>query len=236
MTKSKVQIGVAGAVMVGGLLAVFPGMVSASTSPHTFATAQSKLEQQLANRVAQLGRLGADVTASKTLATAHAALLTGSIGAATSSINALVSSVPLDTKQSALNAASATMIKDNRVYAVLTPQVFQTIEADAISSQVVSFQADEATLQSAVNSLVGLGSYKNALNHFVAFTRSVNEAGSQSTSVSTNVLAQSPADFPADTHVFVRANTELLNADVALAHVSYDATVIGLATGGYTGP
>jgi hypothetical protein len=63
----------------------------------------------------------------------------------------------------------------------------------------------------------------------------VNLAGADSNNVTTAVLAQVPADSPGDFHVFVTANGKLLNADIALAHASYDESVIGLATGGYTG-
>jgi hypothetical protein len=65
--------------------------------------------------------------------------------------------------------------------------------------------------------------------------KAVNNASVDSNDVATEVLAQTPADYPGDTHVFVRANRELLAAGIALAHASYDASVIGLATGGYTG-
>ncbi len=63
----------------------------------------------------------------------------------------------------------------------------------------------------------------------------VNSASLNATNVATSVLAQTPADYPGDTHVFTRANKKLLNADIALAHANYDASVIGLASGGYTG-
>ena len=48
-------------------------------------------------------------------------------------------------------------------------------------------------------------------------------------------MAQLPQDFPGDTHVFVDANHQLLAADIALARANYDASIIGLAAGGYSG-
>jgi hypothetical protein len=86
-----------------------------------------------------------------------------------------------------------------------------------------------------VNGLVGQHGYQNALNHYVAFVKSVNNAAGAVNSVLTTVLAQVPADYPGDTHVFTNANHQMLNAGVALAHANYDASVIGLASGGYTG-
>jgi hypothetical protein len=234
--KRLLQIGLAGAVLAGGSLFALSGLASASVRPHSFTSNQKLLEAQLASRVSQLGRLTADVAASKTLTLAHAAALNLNISTATTNINALVAKVPSDTTRTELNMDRASMFKQNRVFAVLTPQVFETIEADAIAAQVATFQANESALQASVNSLVGQHGYRNALNHYLAFVSSVNYALALTNRVTTAVLAQTPADYPGDTHVFVNANEKLLRADIALAHASYDESIIGLAAGGYTGP
>jgi hypothetical protein len=234
-TKRTVLAGIAGAALAGGSLLAIPGIASASVRPNTFATAKVQLESQLTNRTAQLSRLGADVTAAKSLTPAHVTALDANIATATANISALVASVQAATTGAQLKADREAMVKQNRVYAVLTPQVFETIEADQISSQVVTFQASEPTLQSSVNLLVGQPGYTNAENHYVSFVKSVNLANENATNVATEVLLQTPADYPGDTHVFVRANRSLLAADIALAHATYDESVIGLASGGYTG-
>lgn len=230
-----IHAGLASALLAGGAALLVPGIASASVHPHSFTTNQQALEAQLASRVSQLTRLGTDVTGAKSLTTAHAATLTASINTATSNINVLVTKVPTDTTQAQLNADRASMIRQNRVFAVLTPQVFQTIEADAIAAEVTSLRAEEPGLLSAVNGLVGDHGYTNAYDHYTAFVRLVNVASLDSTNVATKVLAQVPQNFPRDTEVFVHANKELLNADIALAHANYDASVVGLASGGYTG-
>jgi hypothetical protein len=237
-TKRTVLTGIAGAALAGGSLLAVPGLASASVRPHTFATAQAKLEQQLSNRTAQLSRLGADVTAAvaaKSLTSGHEATLNASITTATNNIGALTTSVQSATTFAQLNADAKSMVKQNRVYAVLTPQVFETIEADQIAAQVVTFQASEPTLQTSVNVLVGLPGYTTAQNHYLNFVKNVGVANENATDVATAVLLQTPADYPGDTHVFVKANKDLLAADIALAHATYDESVIGLASGGYTG-
>ncbi|HEY5272833.1 MAG TPA: hypothetical protein VIJ34_06315 [Acidimicrobiales bacterium] len=234
-TKRTVLTGIAGAALAGGSLLALPGLASASVRPHTFATAKVQLETQLTNRSAQLGRLSADVTAAKSLTPAHVIALNADIASATANISALVTRVQSATTGAQLKVDRASMVKQNRVYAVLTPQVFETIEADQISSQVATFQLSEATLQSSVNLLVGLPGYTTAENHYVAFVRSVNQANENATDVATEVLLQTPADYPGDTHIFVKANKSLLAADIALAHATYDESVVGLASGGYTG-
>jgi hypothetical protein len=234
-SKRTVLTGIAGAALAGGSLLAIPGIASASVRPNTFATSKVELQTQLTNRTAQLGRLSADVTAAKSLTPAHVIAVNANIAAATVNISALVTSVSAATTGAELRTDRAAMVKQNRVYAVLTPQVFETIEADQISSQVVTFQMSEPTLQSSVNLLVGEAGYKTAENHYVSFVKNVNQANENATNVATEVLLQTPADYPGDTHVFVKANKSLLAADIALAHATYDESVIGLASGGYTG-
>jgi hypothetical protein len=232
--KRVLQAGLATVTLVGGSFFALAGIASAAPS-QGFLNAQKKLEQQLANRVSQLGRLSTDVTAAKSLTTSHATFLSNVVTTASGNINNLVLKVPNDTTWAELRADQKSMYKDNRVYAVLTPQVFQTIEADAIASQVTAFEANESSLQSSVNALIGQPGYETALRHFEVFVTSVNNAAEATSDVDAAVLAQVPADYPGDTHVFVHANHELLNADIALAHAAYDETIVGLASGGYTG-
>jgi hypothetical protein len=256
MSKRMLKTGLVGVVLAGASLLAFPAVVSAATPSATGATGasgakgatgvtstsanfnknQQALEAQLAARLTQLTRLSADVKAATDLSAAHLAVLDLNIATATTSITSLSANVPTDTTGAELAADRATMLKDNRVYAVLTPQVFLTIEADTTSSQVASFEANESTLQSSVNVLQGQPGYKNAENHYANFTKRVNAAASASSNVTVDVIAQTPSDYPGDTHIFVKANEALLSANVDLAYASYDESVIGLASGGYTGP
>jgi hypothetical protein len=233
--KRTVLTGIASAALAGGSILALPGLASASVRPHSFATAQKALETQLSNRAGQLSRLATDVTAAKTLTATHAATLNANITTATANIASLTTAVEAAMTNAQLNADRNSMYKQNRVYAVLTPQVFETIEADGIAAQVSTFQASEPTLQTSVNVLVGQPGYNNAENHYVAFVKAVGNANEEATDVATEVLLQTPADYPGDTHVFVSANKSLLAADIALAHATYDESVIGLASGGYTG-
>jgi hypothetical protein len=232
--KRGVQAALAAATVAGAFFVASAGVASAAPSQR-FVNAQKKLELQLANRVSQLGRLSTDISSAKSLTSAHATVLSNAVSTASNNINALVLKVPNDTTWAALRADQESMYRANRVYAVITPQVFQTIEADSIAAQVATFEANEATLQTSVNDLIGQPGYKNALRHFESFVKSVNSAATASNKVDAEVLAQVPADYPGDTYVFVHANRELLSADLALAHAAYDETVIGLASGGYTG-
>ena len=234
--KRTFQVGLASAVLAGGSLFGLPGFAWGSLRPHSFASEQKQLERQLADRAAQLGRLGTDVSGAKKLTSAHALALDARSADADQLLNALIAKVPTDTTQAQLNSDKASVLQVNQAFAVLTPQVFETIEADAITAEATTLQADEPTLQSLASSLVGQGGYKNALDHDVALVKSVNQAIKDSRDVATVILAQTRSEFPGDTQVFLHTNKDLLNSGTALANASYDESIIGLALGGYTGP
>lgn len=238
MKTQALAAGLVGAALVAGSALGLPGIASAGTTrraPASFTQVQAQLEQQLAYRTADLQRLTADVAGAKTLIAAHAAALGARLGTESASIAALSARVPGDTTFAQLGADRAAILRDNRVYAVMTPQVFETIEADAVAAQVTSLQVNEASLQSSVTGLSGQPGYKTALAHYNWYVKAVDRAAATSTNVVAAVLVQTPQNFPRDTHVFVRAIRALLDADLALAHATYDASVVDLASGGYTG-
>ena len=231
-----IRLGIAGAVIASGSF-VFAISAGASTSaPSSKITQlQQQLEQQLTYRVNQLQVLSTDVTKATALTPSDASTLAARLTAATANINTLLAQVSKDTTMVELRAAQRTMIQGNRVFAVLTPQVFQVIEADSVAAQAATLQSGEAALLAEIDTLAGQPGYANALRHDTAYVADVNLAAADSAHVSTVVIAQLPQDFPADTHVFVNANHQLLAADIALARANYNASIIGLASGGYTG-
>jgi len=201
----------------------------------SFITAQKALEVQLANRATQLGHLVQDVTAATSLSASASSILQARLSTEEANINALIAKVPTDTTRAELNADRSAMLKDNRVYAVVSPQIFEMIEASVVASQVAVMQGNEPTLQSEVSSIVGLPGYKNALNHYNNYVVRLLNWSTRIVSVEGTVLAQTPQGFPRNTRIFVAQNHRILDANIALAYAAYDASIIGLATGGYTG-
>jgi hypothetical protein len=231
-----IRLAVVGAVIAScSFLCVVSAGASTSAPPSKITQLQQQLEQQLTFRVNQLQVLSTDVTKATSLTTSDASTLAARLTTATANINALLAQVPNDTTMAELRTAQKAMIQGNRVFAVLTPQVFQVIEADTVAAQAATMQAGEATLLAEINTLSGQPGYANALKHDSAYVAEVNLAAADSAHVSTIVIAQLPQDFPGDTQVFVNANHQLLAADIALARANYNAAVIGLASGGYTG-
>ena len=209
---------------------------STTTPSPSFIAAQQKLEGELANRVSRLTHLDNDVTAATSLSSNVSLTLQARLSTEEASINALVAKVPTDTTWAQLDADRAAMYKDNRVYAVMSPQVFEEIEASLVAGQVTTMQGNQTTLQTEVASLVGLPGYQNALNHYNNYVLRLSNWSTRIVTVEATVLAQTPSDFPGDTNVFVTANHQILDANIALAYAAYDASIIGLASGGNTGP
>ena len=236
MRINPIRLGIVGALIASGSI-VFAMSAGASTSasPANFTQFQQKLEQQLTFRVNQLQVLSTDVTKATSLTSSDASTLAAGLSTATANITGLLAHVKADTTMAELRAAQKSMIQGNRVFAVLTPQVFEVMEADTVAAQAATLQSGEAALLAEIDTLQGQPGYANALKHDTAYVADVNLAAADSAHVSTVVIAQQPQDFPGDTHVFVNANHQLLTADIALARANYNASVIGLASGGYSG-
>jgi hypothetical protein len=237
-TRSLGALALAAAMGVGIPAAAYAGSPpspSDSTTSASFATAQKALEVQLANRATQLQHLVADVSGATSLSASASTTLQARLLAEETSINSLVAKVPTDINRAELNADRSSMLKDNRVYAVMSPQVFEMIEASVVANQVTTLQANESTLQSEVASLVGLPGYENALNHYDNYVARLSNWSTRIVNVEAAVIAQTPQGYPANTKNFVAENHQILNANIALAYAAYDASIIGLATGGYTG-
>lgn len=207
---------------------------SGSTSPG-FLSSQQQLEAQLAGRLTRLQHIDADVGAATSLSAFASSTLQARLSTEESSINSLIAKVPTDTTRAQLQADRAAMVLDNRVYAVMSPQVFESIEASVVASQVVTMQGNESTLQTEVASLTGLPGYQNALNHFNRFVERIANWSQRIATVEAVVLAQTPQGYPRNTNTFVAENHAILNANIAIAYANYDASIIGLAAGGYTG-
>ncbi len=224
-----------GAVMAISISVGAYASTTTTTPSASFLASQKTLEGQLAGRVTRLQHLASDVTAATLLSTTALATLQARLSTEETSINALIAKVPTDTTWAELNADRQAMLRDNRVYAVMSPEVFESIEASVVASQVTTMQGNESTLQSEVASLAGSVGYQNALNHFDNYVARISNWSTRIVTVEDVVLAQTPQGFPQNTSTFVSENRAILNANIALAYASYDASIIGLASGGYTG-
>ena len=234
-SRAVVALAMCAAMGVSVPAAAYASSTTTTTPSASFIAAQQALEAQLASRLTRLQHLNADVTGATTLSANTASTLEARLSTEESSIDSLIAKVPTDTTFAELRADRAAMLKDNRVYAVMSPQVFESIEASLVQVQVTTMQGNEPTLQTEVASLSGLPGYQNALNHYNSYVSRLSNWSTKIVTVEEVVLAQTPQGFPGNTSTFVAENHQVLDANIALAYAAYDASIIGLAAGGYTG-
>jgi hypothetical protein len=197
-----------------------------TTNPATFAQLQATLEAQLAARQVQLTKLTAAVSASTTLSASDAAALQSSLSAETSNIDALVASVPTETTIAELRADQQAMFRDNRVFAVMTPQVNLTIAADTVDANAGKILAGDPTIEAALTARQSDDGYARAAGLFAESTAHATVAQSAMTSQSATVLAQTAAGFPGNEHFFVQARIEILRGRIDLIRARADLGLV----------
>lgn len=196
-----------------------------TTAPSSLAQLQAKLEAQLTARQTELATLTTDVSSSKTLTSPDAATLSASLATETSNINTLLAGVPTDTLAE-LQAARQAMFQDNRVFVVMSPQVHLTIAADTVNSNAGTILANGPTVSAALTAREADQGYARAEGLFAFSTAKATVAQSTTTSVSESVLAQTPAGWPANERVFVRARIEILRARIDLVRARADLRLV----------
>ena len=219
---------IASVVVVAGTMAIASlGIIPdasahpTTTNPASFSHLQAKLEAQLAVRQTQLASLTTDVSSSTTLTTADAAALTASLSAETTNIDNLIAKVPSDTTIAELRIDQQAMFQDNRVFVVMSPQVKLTIAADTLWAKAGTILSNGSTISAELAARVADPGYARAEARFAFSTAKATVVQSSMTSVSATVLAQTPAGWPANEHVFVKAGVQIVRArgDLVLARV-----------------
>jgi hypothetical protein len=191
-----------------------------TTNPATFTQLQSKLEAELAARQSQLATLTTEVSSSTTLTTADSATLSASLSTETTNINDLIGKVPSDTTVAELRVDAQAMFKDNRVFVVMSPQVKLTIAADTVNAKAGTILANGPTITADLAARVADKGYARAEARFAYSTAKATVAQSSMTSVSAEVLAQTPSGWPGNAHVFVGAKLQILRGRADLVHAS----------------
>ena len=204
-----------------GIAATASGSASATTgtgqssdpvcSPSQFATAQQKVETDLANRVTRLNALLAQVQSpgSHLSSSDQAALVSDISGVELPGIQALQPEVQQATTCAELWKYAHEMVYDYRVYVVMTPQTHETITADDetyVDGQITSL---EPTVEQAIAWAKAHGRDVSGADE--AFTDLQNQCNAASTAISgtsATLLAQTPAGYPGNASVFVVAHTQ----------------------------
>jgi hypothetical protein len=221
------------AALVAGLMGIAPGSLAPTQPRHSLT--QKQLEQQINNYAALLGRLGSDIQSSPNLAPSHVRQLDALSNPAVQATNTLVAKIQTDTTSAQFGADTTAVGRLKAIFAVLTAQVFETIEADNIQAQFNIVFVDAKTIGPVLNALAGSPGYANALRHYQDLNISVGATQLALNRVVAGVLDQTLSGYPSNTTVFSRAASKLRTAQGDLARAADDESVIGMAIGGYTG-
>ncbi len=217
-----VGAGMVAIASLGFIPAALAGPRTTSTTPPSFSQLQAKLEAQLAVRQSRLAALTTEVSDSTTLTSTDAATLQSRLSTETSNIDALIAKVPNDTTIAELRADQAAMLQDNRVFVVMSPQVHLTIAADTVYAHAGTILANGPTITTELNARVSDEGYARTEALFAFSTAKATAAQSLMTGVSTDVLAQTPAGWPGNWHVFVQARVQILHGRIDLVQSRAD--------------
>jgi len=211
--------GVLGALgLAAGLLTVTTaGTAPASAavvlcSPAHPSTAAAALGQVVAEDLATLGDLTAQVQASTTLSAADRATLLTDLGDETSGLQDLAATVTAATTCAELRAARRSLVLTYRVGEVMAPQARLVLAADrlsAVATTLAGYQVglEKGTVHGASTAVVDQLDASGV--HLAAAERLLD-------GVSGRVLAQTPAGAPGNRAVFETALEDLRRASAQL--------------------
>lgn len=184
-------------------------------SPSRFAAAQQHVETALSDRVTQLNRLLSQVQSpgSHLTSSDQSALVNDISGVELPGIQALQPEVQQATTCAQLWRYAHEMVYSYRVYLVMTPQAHETITADDetyVDGQLTSL---EPTIEQAIAWAKAHGrDVSGAEEAFTDFQNQCSAAATAVSGLSSTLLAQSPAGYPANASVFITAHTQETSA------------------------
>jgi hypothetical protein len=169
----------------------------------TIASAQSRLEQQLAQRTSTLTTLRAEVSTSSTLSGADRSTLLTDLADESSGIGALSAKAPTDTTCAQVAADAKTMVLTYRVWAVMAPQTDLVVDADRESAMATTLLGDEPGVAATIATAAARGKDVSAAQAADADLLNQVEAATVALpGLSVSLLSQTPAGFPGNLTVF----------------------------------
>jgi hypothetical protein len=172
----------------------------------SFTADQRWVETALSDRQARLATLSGLISASSTLQSSDRTGLDGLVSAAQSACSSLQQSVPSDDSTGELQAAADEMIDSLHVYAILSPQVSETIGADAVTAAAAKLQALAPGLNTAI-AAASANSRQMARLHELeqGLTAEADAASSLTTPLSAQLIGLSDANLSSAAPVLISA-------------------------------
>lgn len=184
-------------------------------TPGTFTQAQQLVETALSNRVTQLNNLvGAVDNSSNHLTSSDKFTLANDLtGVELPGIQALQPEAQSAGNCAQLRTVAHAMVFSFRVYIVMTPQTHLTIVVDDETYVEGVFTNLESTITNAIAAAKAQGrDVTAAQGAFNDLQTQVMAAQSETSGLSSTVLAQTPAGAPGNWQVFLSARTSATNA------------------------
>jgi len=193
---------------------------------------QSYVEGALSNRVTQLNALTAIIGGATRLTASDQQTLSSDVSNELAGIQALQQKVPNDSTCLQLVADARAMVRNFRVYVVMTPQVRLTVSADSETSIAGQLAGLEPQIQAAIAAAQKNGkNVAGAQQSFSDFQTQITNTQSASGNVSGPVLAFTPSSYPGCKSTFVAdvASLQGGRADLRKADTDLHAIVADLA-------
>ena len=195
-------------------------------TPSVFAQAQQLVQTELTGRIVQLQQLSSEVanTANYLTPSDRQALENDIDGFELPGIEALKTQTEQATTCAQLRDDAHSMVFTYRVYLVMTPQTHLTIVADNETDIENLLSSLEPTINSAIEKAQTNGA--NVSGSEVAFKELktlVAAAQDETSGLSAQLLAQTPAGSPGNWQVFLQARTNLTTAHNDLHSAYADA-------------
>lgn len=210
-----------------------------------FSAAQQQIEHDLAARAQRLSTLTTLVhkAAAKGLSSSDAAALSAILTAEQSTIDGggiagLQKAVAAETTCTQLAASARQMVVDFRVFALVTPQVRLTVGHDVASALVARGTAAEPRISARIAAAARHGrDVAGAERAFTDFQVRISAAGQVLSGTSTSqLLAQTPADYPGDKALLQAGRTTGAKVRADLKAARGDLRTIRQDLTGYSGP
>jgi len=179
----------------------------------SFPDDQQWLETAVSDRLAKVGDLTGAIGASKALSTGDRSALTTLVGNAGSVLQSVSASLANDTTLAQLRTAANLVISSLHVYAILTPQVQMTIDADAVTAAAGRLQSLEPGLDTAIAAAHATRRNLFRLHQLdQRFVSDLNAASGATSPLPGQLLQLSGADLGAATPVITQAGAALAGA------------------------
>lgn len=189
-------------IALSGVGVIGTGTASAEGTGAKFGAAKTACLAGIDRRATALDRLSGRIASDTSLTDGHRSTLDGIVSNARSAMSTLRPQVEADADAASLRTHCESVVKDYRVFALVAPQVHITRGADAASAAVSRLADAESKISDAIATAKAAGKdTAQAEADAATFSAAIDKVESDVSGLADSVLAITPADYNADSHV-----------------------------------